>query len=379
MGHRDYTTSGAGFNMPNRQHNIMAFVGNGFDLQVASDYGMRIDTRYTSFYHFLKLCSFDETNAIFREMGKLQPKEDNWSDVETVVEKLLRGNQAHPTVLIEALNRLQEKFSQFLEAAVPSSLLVELGAESMKNRSAVTSLQEFLRDLNNGDYGTLEFPNRIENFDVFNFLFVNFNYTSLLDDFIYLDQKQFDPLPYKTVDRNFDFKIKPGLADGDWGDHFSSYVTSEVIHPHGHQSIPRSLLFGIDTPSVLSGNQDPALRLAKPFWAQNDLRYGHLFEDTELFIVFGCSLGESDRWWWKHIVDAIGIERIRLDGVTKYSPELIIYWYNGGNIRTSSDAVRQKFLEFAEPEKRIWLAQYIHVILYDSESERRWLNTSRKP
>ncbi|MDN4615937.1 AbiH family protein [Leifsonia sp. F6_8S_P_1B] len=359
------------------QHNIMAFVGNGFDLQVADDYAMPVDTRYTSFYYFLKLRSFDPSNPILREMERLRDADEkNWSDVEAAVEGMLRADRTRAIDLADALRRIQEQFSQFLELAVPASLLVRLGADSMKAGAAVTSLQEFLGDLEPAEYASLRFPKGIRNFDVFNFLFINFNYTSLLDDFVYLDQVQFDPRPYKTVDRNFHFKIDPGASERDWGDIFYSYVTSEVVHPHGHQSIPRSLLFGIDMPNSVRGNQDPALRLAKPFWAQNDLRYRHLFDDTELFIVFGCSLGESDKWWWKNIADHLGQDRQREDGMPSYSPELILYWFNGGADRLSADDVRDKFLEFADPAERGRIAPFIHVVLHDANTRRSWLSTS---
>ena len=150
MGHRDYTT--AGFSSANRQHNIMAFVGNGFDIQVASDYEMPISTRYASFYHFLKLRSFDETNPIFREMGELQRQgKDDWSDVEAVVDELFRSGRVRPRDLGEALWGVQEQFSEFLELAVPSSLLVRLGKESMNQKSALGSLEEFLGDLDRDD------------------------------------------------------------------------------------------------------------------------------------------------------------------------------------------------------------------------------------
>ncbi|WP_247828248.1 AbiH family protein [Arthrobacter antioxidans] len=356
----------------------MAFVGNGFDIQVANDYQMPIDTRYASFYYFLKLRSFDGKNLILQEMEKLQHQgRDNWSDIEGAIEELLRAEQVSAYDLRESLRNMQEQFSQFLELAVPSSLLTQLGLTSMNTKSAVSSLQEFLRDIDPEEYSSLEFPTRIDNFDVFNFLFVNFNYTSLLDDFVYLDQQQFDPLPRKTVDRNFTFKIDPGGAARDWGDIFSSYVTSEVVHPHGHQSIPRSLLFGVDTPENVRGNQDPALRLAKPFWAQNNIRYRHLFDDTELFIVFGCSLGKSDQWWWRHIAQALGSERTRADGKAKYTPELILYWFTGGDNTLGAEAVRDKFLEFADPSERDRLKQRIHVVLHGAGTARTWLNTSR--
>ena len=376
MGHRDYTT--AGFSSANRQHNIMAFVGNGFDIQVASDYEMPISTRYASFYHFLKLRSFDETNPIFREMGELQRQgKDDWSDVEAVVDELFRSGRVRPRDLGEALWGVQEQFSDFLDLAVPSSLLVRHGKESMNQKSALGTLEEYMGDLDRDDYATLRFPKQISNFDVFNFFFINFNYTSLLDDFVYLDQQQFDPLRYKTVDRNFNFKIDPRPVAGEWGDQFSSYVTSEVVHPHGHQSVPRSLLFGMDMPKHVQGNQDPALRLAKPFWAQNDLRYRHLFDDTELYIVFGCSLGESDRWWWKNIASSLGIERTRADGESTYTPEVILYWFNGGSSTLTVEAVQDRFLSFCDnADQAARLRQHVHVVLHSPTTTRRWLKTT---
>ena len=293
MGHRSYLN--AGFDNPRSQHNVMAFVGNGFDIQVLRDYGSPIDTRYIGFYHFLKLRSFNTKNPILQEMERLRDVgKENWSDVEGVVAQLLAASPVGAGELVKALRAIQGQFSEFLGLAVPSDLLTRLGTDSMDNGLAVDSLAGFLGDLQPKQYKRSGFPAEIGNFDVFNFVFVNFNYTSLLDDFIFLDQQQFDPLPFRTVDRNFVFEGNPRGVQGATvrsGDTFSSYVMTEVLHPHGHQSIPRSLLFGIDEPTQKRGNRDQTLRLAKPFWAQNERRYKHLFDDTELYIVFGCSLG----------------------------------------------------------------------------------------
>jgi|SRR6478752_6111728 len=381
MGHRNYRT--AGFSQPGKQHNVMAFVGNGFDIQVMHDYELPVDTSYTSFYHFLKLRSFDADNPILQEMESLREagKED-WSDVEGVVGDLLARKKIGADELSEALRKMQGEFSDFLGLAIPSSLLTRLGIDSMDNDLAVKSLAGFLGDLEPEEYLRARFPQNIANFDIYNFVFINFNYTSLLDDFVYLDQKQFDPLPFKTVDRNFVFAGNPSRIEGASvrpGDIFSSYVMSEVVHPHGHQSIPRSLLFGIDEPLQKVGNQDRALRLAKPFWAQNERRYEHLFEDTELFIAFGCSLGESDRWWWRRIAEALGQERERPDDGGCYQPEIIIYWYNGGSQRLNAREVRKRFLEAADMTDRNDLEDFIHVVLHDPMTERSWLTTSQKP
>lgn len=394
----------------------MAFVGNGFDLQVMTDFRSSVDTRYESFYHFLRLRSFNEQNPILVEMELLlEAGKSNWSDIEDVVSALLARKPSDAGRLAAALRELQGEFSEFLDLAVSSSLLERVGSSSMKERLAVTSLQEFLGDLDDEEYRGLEFPKRVDNFDVFNFLFVNFNYTSLLDDLVYLDQVQFDPLPYKTVDRNFTFAGNPGGVRECGvrpGDTFSSYVVAETVHPHGHLSIPRSLLFGIDTPPELRGNQDPALRLAKPFWAQNERRYEHLFDDTELFIVFGCSLGTSDRWWWSRIASALNREVVRphrdhhprctvcrttttcssASGSTcrscstgipcgrreTYVPELILYWWSpDGHPQPDKDELRRVFLSAAGPEFPEELGERIHVVPYAPSSDRVWLSTVR--
>lgn len=246
----------------------------------------------------------------------------------------------------------------------------------------------FLSDLSEDQYRASKVPTG-ENLELYNFVFVNFNYTSLLDDFIYLDQDQFRPLLYKSGDRNCTFhnnprgvsphRIKPK-------DLSASYLMTQVIHPHGQQSVPRSLLFGIDEPADRGGNQDPRLRLAKPFWAQNKARYEHLFEDTALFIIFGCSLGAVDRWWWRNVAEALRQPRdahknrkecpfANHDECT-YTPELIIYWYNGGPDKLTEDQVRERFFDGAgcadDP------GALIHVILYDDKTERIWLRTNEE-
>ncbi|WP_187977381.1 AbiH family protein [Mycetocola sp. JXN-3] len=357
----------------------MAFVGNGFDIQVMSEYGSALDTRYESFFFFLKLQNFDATNVVFAEMERLRAEEKkNWSDVEGVVADLQTAGSASARQLRKALGEIQEKFAEFLDLAVPSSLLVELGNESMSGGLAIESLSGFLADLEPAAYRQLSFPTRCDNFDLFNFVFVNFNYTSLLDNLVYLDQKQFDPLKYSTVDRNFSFRGNPkGVPDAiiRAGDTFSSYLMTEIIHPHGTQGVPRSLLFGVDQPGEVAGNWDDSLRLSKPFWGQNDKRYASLFETTELFIVFGCSIGKSDRWWWKSIAEVLGTARPYSDGSDSFEPELIIYWYQSAGENTSEDEVRRIFLEAAGKLDRLKdLERSIQVVLYTSSSDRTWLN-----
>lgn len=65
MGNTDYTRAFANVAV---QRNVMAFVGNGFDIQALQDYGARADTRYAHFYDFLTRRHFDPNNVILHEM-----------------------------------------------------------------------------------------------------------------------------------------------------------------------------------------------------------------------------------------------------------------------------------------------------------------------
>lgn len=372
MGYRDY--SDAGFAKPRVQHNIMALVGNGFDLQVARDYGMKVDTKYTSFYNFMKLRSFNTSNPILLEMEKLRDDGwQNWSDVEAAVEGMARRGRVSVYDLASSLKELQAEFSRFLDMAAPSDLQIRLGEASSKSSLAIGSLQGFLADLDKMDFDALRFKDHLDHYNIFNFYFVNFNYTTLLDNLLYLDQDQFDPHPHRWADRNFNFLTYSG--SGIWGDPLSAYVVMDVVHPHGRQDIPRSLLFGVDGPASLEEFPAPSQRLAKPFWAQSDVRYRHLFQDTELFMVFGSSLGNSDAWWWRNIAECLGVERTRINGGKTFTPELILYWFNGAGLELTKEQVVQKFLEVAEVEGVEQIVGDIYVVLFDASTPRKWLNT----
>ncbi|WP_040281506.1 AbiH family protein [Tessaracoccus massiliensis] len=388
MGHTDYSQA---FGDVTVQRNVMAFVGNGFDIQTLNDYQSRVDTRYTHFHDFLEQRHFDPNDPILKKMQRLKKEGvSDWSDVEGAVDRLLEqpGWQQQIAELSTALRKLQGQFAEFLDRVIPSTLLTDLGRDSSRNMWARESLMAFLYDLPDDAYRASRFPTYV-NQELYNFVFVNFNYTSLLDDYIYLDQEQFDPLPNKREDRNCTFHNNPrGVTNAAVrpGDLSSSYVIAEVVHPHGQHSIPRSLLFGIDEPATSSNNHDPRLRLAKPFWAQTRPRYGHLFEDTALFIIFGSSLGAVDRWWWRNIAEALSQEQFSHGPSDRcpntdhqrctYRPELIIYWYNDPASPMTEDEVREKFFNGAgckAAEEAL-----IHVVLHDTGTERVWLRTNTR-
>lgn len=371
------------FNDVKRQHNIMALVGNGFDIQALSDLGAPSDTRYESFFHYLKYRRFSPDNHIFQEMEFLLSEgKTNWCDVEFAIESLLTRREISPEKLSEDLGKIQREFANFLNQVVTPDILTNLGESSMKNEWAIASLMEFLGDIRNAtDFGRIRFPRRLDHCHAINFQFINFNFTTLLDDFIYLDQKQFDPHPYEHSDRNATFYANPrkhetysyrpkGHRENTHDAWFRIYLACNIVHPHGILYTPRSLLFGIDETT------GPAERFSKPYWSQNELRYKDLFPETDLFIIFGCSLGHTDRWWWRSIADALLKET-----EDQEKPELLLYWRKGSKeAQLTADDLRWRFAKAAglafDQKVQKMLASQIHVVLYDdSTMDRVWLNT----
>jgi hypothetical protein len=144
-----------------------------------------------------------------------------------------------------------------------------------------------------------------------------------------MDKSQFDPHRHKTVDTNFSFIINQKDKNAS-PTILSSYLIYEVLHLHGVQDVPRSILFGVDIPDYDAGTA-PQKRLIKSYLSQYEAKYKSYIDNADLFIIYGMSLGKTDAWWLDKIYDAI-LSR----GV-----ELIIYKY--GNEK--EEDVKQMFID----------------------------------
>lgn len=340
-----------------RQHNIMMIVGNGFDISVLQLLGSKYITDYQSFFHYLKSIRFDTENFLYREMDELRARHEraieqgqagneNWSDFEKVLQEYVSdyvhgGDGIAPEQVLEDLNNLQTEFSKFLDLVVTPEILDELDRRAQRYGWAYRTFARFLADLSEDDYRHLSFPGEVDHFDLFNFNIINLNFTSLLDNYLYLDRFQFDPHIFRVSDRNFEFRKNPRnhhVEDfklvGNCETGCSAYLMTEIFHPHGMQQIPRSLLFGVDADDD-AARLGTSFQLEKPYWAQNPRRFKKFIQESSLFIIFGSSRGESDRWWWRHIIRAMR------DGA-----ELIIYQYvsNAKVGKINKEKIKEDFI-----------------------------------
>ncbi len=301
-----------------KQHNIFVLVGNGFDISVIKKYKegkmKGKTTSYSDFYDYITYYNLsNEDNVLYKKMKDDRGKnKENWSDFENTINELYDEGKVSVDELERCIDEFQSHFTRFLNEIVDADTLVKLSDDIKEKHLSYQTLGKFLYDIT--ELSTLRFVKNISYYDLFYYMFANLNYTSLLDNYLYLDKSQFDPHKWTSVDRNFDFIYKLDIYKLDTV--LSSYLISEVIHPHGVQDIPRSMLFGIDLDKYDRGKSTEK-RLTKSYWSQYDVKYKSYLESAELFIIYGMSFGKTDAWWMDMIFDRL----------VNNKAELIIYYY----------------------------------------------------
>lgn len=361
---------------------IMVLVGNGFDISVLEKYGCGVTTSYKTFYSYFKYRNGNDNNVLIKQMETAKSKgEDNWSDFEAIltenIEKISLFDKKKIEVLNNDLNELQHLFSRFLNDVVNNDVIDKLSrATSIKVKNASgyeetypeRTYTNFLADLSETQYKKCVFHNKIDNNEELKYIFINFNYTSLLDNYLYLNKDIFSPKPYMTSDNNISFMTNPKKYSGHltlknhdtFIDATCKMLPVDIYHPHGFQNIPKSLLFGTES-SKCNDVRDARRTFIKSFWARNEQRYADKFKETSLFIIYGCSLGASDSWWWNKIYN-----RLLDDDFA----ELFIYNYGNENSSVIIDRFIQGCVKKVNDEENARVKEHIFVINFGKDKAK---------
>ena len=162
-------------------------VGNGFDIgilnKIKSSGLPGKTTSYSDFYDYLTYFDLCPDNMIYKKMkqDKMNNKL-NWSDFEYSIGELL--NCGADTKLLEnSIDEFQNFFTTPLNKLVTPETLVELSEKVSSNNLFITSLSEFSYDIK--PIEKLKFLRSTTYYDLYNFVFANFNYTALLDNYIF--------------------------------------------------------------------------------------------------------------------------------------------------------------------------------------------------
>lgn len=262
---------------------ITFLVGNGFDIRmgIASAY-KKVER------HYVNLKKDDARLQAFQQ--SMAENGDYWSNFEYAIGQYTDVFPEEQQANFQfCLDDFTEELILYLESE-ESKIDYDLCAEDIK--------KEFMRSISKYD---ASIPNRYRNElhqiiarnGGVTFRFVSFNYTHILDQCL---SRSFSS---NTVVGNHTMK----------GTGYNHLVNADVLHIHG--ALPGPIIMGVDNPSQIANKKWADQRrfqqkLAKP--AMN-ARAGSLVDDnvtklineSSIICIYGMSLGETDKTWWKLI------------------------------------------------------------------------------
>lgn len=267
-------------------------LGNGFDVCLG------LNTRYDDFYknHYLKLPKdkLPDHLKAFREniqkyvIDKLNKVESeiDWSDLEYALgqysEKLEDSNH-YIDIILDVNKELKEYIQQenermSLELSKAKKLLKDFTEPdnehylSLQDRQIVRS---FKKDVGNAE----------------SIFFMTFNYTNTLEKILSVA----DDKSNKPLQNSVGFSV----------------LLKNVLHIHSNLADDPAILVGVNDASQIANTafrDDPDVLdvIVKPrtndmFGNGKNSRAEELLRSTHLFVLFGVSIGETDKKWWQEI------------------------------------------------------------------------------
>ena len=291
---------------------LLYFIGNGFDLNVG------LKTKYADFLNdYLSISSPNETVQAGKNLVQQEMKTniDTWADMEI------------------ALGKLSSKFpidngiENFL--MLYNDIIVEL-SKYLKQQEAKVNLdghtdeiaRSFSAFLNTPERFLEEIPSQqvtqtksVFSQEMYSFRFVNFNYTAVFDKCIrcYLDNG------HRPAHANPTIVIKDNLG--------------EIIHIHG--TVDNLMILGVnDDGQILNRGfrvDKFRNRFIKPqinsvIDRANDTRVNEFIDQSKIIVIYGMSIGSSDKIWWsklgKWLVDDARRQLVIFMKNSNYSPIL---------------------------------------------------------
>lgn len=397
-----------------KTHKISVLIGNGFDIQVLNHFNESANTTYSSFYNFInwKYGNKIKGNLIVQKMEEDKKLEkENWSDFENTIKEMLKTeyekllanskgkeNEDENEVLDyiknleekygECLNELRDYFHNFLNIIVTQEVLDKTGefgkiinkkGDHVNISLPLNTMQFFHGDLTPDERGKFVFMTKVKTGDTIDFKFFNFNYTHIFDNYIKLDKDAFEKKPYKSSGNNFHLQNFQNKGKKETSISIFTKKNYEIYHPHGDQNDRKTMLFGFNDKYQVIGSKESNCDMlkeeflkiikyfVKPYWIENNNNYEKYLNESNLYIVFGHSIGESDRYWWKSISDNLKNKKA----------ELIIYNFTYNDTNEEKMKVKFKFLVAAgwdEEETISDILKSIFVVNFNPDKPRYAFN-----
>ena len=243
--------------------NLLFLIGNGFDINLG------LKTGYPDFYRYYK--TIDSQDPDILAMKESIEKDSCWSDLEHglgVYSEEMRSKD----VFLKCVADIKEALTQYL-ISQRESATINLSFEKMMED--LTSPEDYLDELLKSKYNAFLKTHRGHFALEKSVSVVTFNYTDTLETIL--------------------------TAKG--------RVAVPILHIHG--KLPNDIVLGVSDLKQIANNsfrteRDVREEFIKPEYNKaclnmRDETFVRLITSADVIILFGSSLGETDRKWWRLI------------------------------------------------------------------------------
>lgn len=313
-------------------------LGNGFDIN------LDLKTGYREFYE--KYGVTENDNLLVKTLKKeiAQSKYENWADLERGLGNYTIKLKTNEEVQI-VFEDIKSEFIKYLKSEEENFDLNSISIDTFSEyllypeRSLPNSYLSLINEFKGGQPSLPEI--------------VTFNYTKSAEWIL------------KKIERNNSSIV---FKDGDT--HLSVKSPEDVYHIHG--DLDEGIVLGVNDSSQISNEellksegQVFKSYLIKPEFNKNlangvDNKFQELIKEVRLICVYGCSIGVTDKLWWKKIGERLLIGDCKL----------VLFIYDS-NIKPETnhrkpyikDLYLEKFLDLAEIEMNKRQEVKEHIII----------------
>lgn len=270
--------------------NITFLIGNGFDLNLG------LKTSYANFYPFF--CEKAKQENMIKKWISKSP--ENWADLEAAL--------GHNTTKLSPKN-----IKDFLndKGDMEELLLEYLSEQEMKlsdindeiTTEFIRSLREFDKLLPTEQRKAIQQIKTHHREQEFKYRFISFNYTSSLNNIV-KKSKINNPINTHKASDGADRKE----------------TISDVFNVHG--TISEGMILGVNDAAQiknveLQNNSVLVKGMVKPrlndsLAEERNVIAANIIKDSAIIVIFGMSLGDTDKDWWKRIVNWLNDDKHRL-------------------------------------------------------------------
>ncbi|MDO5328804.1 MAG: AbiH family protein [Coriobacteriia bacterium] len=263
--------------------------GNGFDLSSGLD---------TSVHSFLKCLQKSIQNESSRfpsfVRNSIMKTPDRWFCLEEKIGQVA-CYFSNASEYLSFYEYLKDEFINFI--SLQENKIQTYRTNFLKAEEFCTELHNIFTSFTNIDSGEIQKLPKSDNFQRcdWDINFVTFNYTSLLDELVFV---------YNEPEKIYRFQKESHKVFGK----YERIFNKDVLHIHGSlRNDDKNIIFGLDNKNqinnpVLRENRDVQHSLLKTIINENNglnriPKFYSLINNADIILMYGWSLGSTDKFW----------------------------------------------------------------------------------